>query len=169
MTPWVPKDLRFPPENAPTVAQRIRNMLVATASTGVVASAACGADILALECAGELGLNRRVILPFPRDRFRATSVADRGDEWGVRFDAILEGLGKEDIVELHPEGNDDEAYAAANVRILDEAKALATAANQRALTAVVWNGLSRGASDLTDAFRRLGIEKKLETVTVPTL
>ncbi len=163
------KDLRFPPENAPTVAQRIRNMLVATASTGVVASAACGADILALECAGELGLNRRVILPFPRDRFRATSVADRGDEWGVRFDAILEGLGKEDIVELHPEGNDDEAYAAANVRILDEAKALATAANQRALTAVVWNGLSRGASDLTDAFRRLGIEKKLETVTVPTL
>jgi len=163
------KDRRFPSGSAPTVAQRIRNMLLATASTGVVSSAACGADILTLEGAAELGLSRRVILPFPRDRFRATSVVDRGEEWGVRFDAILEELDKEDIVELTLEGSDDQAYAAANVRILEEAAALATAANQRALAAVVWNGLSRGASDLTDAFRRLAVEKKLETITVPTL
>jgi hypothetical protein len=163
------KDRRFPPENAPAVAQRIRNMLVATASTSVVASAACGADILALDCAGELCLSRRVILPFPRARFRAASVADRGEEWGVRFDAILDELDKEDIVELNLEGSDDEAYAATNVKILDEAKARATAANQRALAAVVWNGLSRGTSDLTDAFRRLAVEKKLETITIPTL
>jgi hypothetical protein len=162
-------DRRFPPENAAAVAQRIRNMMVATASTSVVSSAERGADILALESAGELGLSRRVILPFPRERFRATSVADRGEEWGVRFDAILEGLDKEDIVELNIEGSDDEAYAAANVRILDEATALAKAANQRALATVVWNGLSRGAADLTDAFRRFAVERKLETVIVPTL
>jgi len=163
------RDRRFPPENAAAVAQRIRNMMVATASTSVVSSAERGADILALESAGELGLSRRVILPFPRERFRATSVADRGEEWGVRFDAILEGLDKEDIVELNIEGSDDEAYAAANVRILDEATALAKAANQRALATVVWNGLSRGAADLTDAFRRFAVERKLETVIVPTL
>ncbi len=163
------KDRRFPAENALTVAQRIRNMLAATASTWVVASAACGADILALESAAELGLSRRVVLPFARERFRATSVADRGEEWGKRFDAILAELDKDDIVELNLEGSDDDAYAGTNVRILDEASALATAANQRALAAVVWNGLSRGASDLTDAFRRLALEKKLETITIPTL
>ncbi|HEX3471284.1 MAG TPA: hypothetical protein VHT28_08875, partial [Silvibacterium sp.] len=138
-------------------------------SATVVSSAACGADILALESAAELGLSRRVVLPFPRDRFRSTSVADRGEDWGLRFDAILDELDKSDIVELDLAGSDDDAYAAANVRILDEAMQLAAAADRCALAAVVWNGLSRGASDLTDAFRRLAVEKKLETITVPTL
>jgi hypothetical protein len=163
------RDRRFPPENETKVAQRIRNMLVATASTSVVSSAACGADILALESAAELGLSRRVVLPFSRARFRSTSVTDRGGEWGRRFDTIVADLDKEDIIGLDLEGSDDEAYAATNVRILDEAAAMATNANQRALAAVVWNGLTRGASDLTDAFRRLATEKKLETIAVPTL
>jgi hypothetical protein len=163
------RDRRFPPENAETVARRLRNILVATASTGVVSSAACGADILALESAAELGLNCRVILPFLRDRFRATSVADRGEDWGRRFDAILAGLNKGDIIELNLDGNEDQAYAAANVRILDEAAQMASAADQRVLATIVWNGLVRGASDLTDAFRQIATDRKIETVSVPTL
>ena len=161
------RDRRFPPENETLVSQRIRNMLVATASTGVVASAACGADILALENAADLGLSRRVVLPFSRDRFRTTSVADRGEEWGKRFDAIMAKLGKEDVVELGLDEKEDEAYAATNVQILDEAEKSAT--DQRVLAAIVWNGLSRGASDLTDAFRQLAVGRKIEAVSVPTL
>jgi len=159
---------RFPPENEMKVAQRLRNMLVGTASTAVVSSVACGADIMALESAGELGLNRRVVLPFPRDRFRATSVVDRGEEWGKRFDTILDGLDTSDIIELNLEGNEDEAYAATNVRILDEAMKSADV-GQRVLAAIVWNGLSRGTSDLTVAFRKLAEDRDIKTLSVPTL
>lgn len=161
------RDRRFPPENEALVSQRISNMLVATASTGVVVSAACGADILALENAADLGLSRRVVLPFSRDRFRTTSVADRGEEWGKRFDAIMEGLGRDDVIDLGLDGKEDDAYAATNVKILDEAEK--STANQRVLAAIVWNGLARGASDLTDAFRQLAVSRKIETVSVPTL
>ena len=82
--------------------------------------------ISASQVAAELGLSRRVVLPFSRARFRSTSVTDRGDEWGRRFDTIVADLDKEDIIELDLEGSDDEAYAATNVRILDEAAAMAT-------------------------------------------
>jgi hypothetical protein len=162
------QDRRFPAENEAVVAQRIRDLLVGTASTGVVASAACGADILALECAREFGLNRRVVLAFSRERFRSTSVADRGEEWGRRFDAILAGLRRDDIIELNLEGDEDAAYAATNARILDEAEKLA--AGRRVLAVVVWDGVaSVDSADLTDAFRQLAIARKLETFSIPTL
>jgi hypothetical protein len=161
------RDRRFPRENEAIVAERIRNMLVGTASTGVVCSAACGVDILALESAVQLNLGRRVVLPFARDRFRSTSVADRGEEWGKRFDAILANLKMDEIVELDLQGDDDNAYAVTNVRILEEAEKMAT--DQRALAAIVWNGLVRGGADLTDAFRQSAVDRKIETVSVPTL
>ncbi len=162
------REKRFPPENESLVAKRIRNILRGTASTGVVSSAACGADILALECAGELRLTRRVVLPFPRERFRETSVADRGEEWGRRFDAILSSLDKDDIVEMNLEGSEDDAYAAANIRILDEAAN--TAAGQTVIAMVVWNDLPRGGTaDLTDAFRKLALNREIETISVPTV
>ena len=160
---------RFPPENETVVAQRIHNMLVASASRRLVCSAACGADILALESAGQLGLSRRIILPFARDRFRATSVADRGESWGVRFDAILKQLAPEDIVELEAQGSDNDAYAAANARIVSEAISLASTQDRYALAAMVWNGLARSSTDMTDSFRQLAAKEKLEIITVPTL
>ncbi|MBV8632363.1 MAG: hypothetical protein JOZ83_15650 [Silvibacterium sp.] len=162
-------DRRFPAQNEGAVKQRIRNMLVGTASTGVVSSAACGADILALECAEELDLRQRVVLPFSRDRFRSTSVVDRGEQWGARYDAILSRLGKEDIVELNFDGSDDDAYAAANTRILDEATKMAELDGTPALAAVVWNGIARAPVDMTSAFQRLAAERKMEVVSVRTL
>ena len=163
------QDRRFPVENEKRVAARIANMLVGTVSTGVISSAACGADILALECAETQGLRRRVVLPFGRERFRSTSVADRGEEWGARFDAILSKLAEEDIVELTFDGDDDAAYAAANVRILDEAAQIAQVDDKRVMAAVVWNGVARGSSDLTEAFRQLALARKMEVVSVRTL
>ena len=92
----------------------------------VVCSGACGADILALEAAAQLGLGRRLVLPFARQKFRATSVADRGEDWGLRFDAILHQLPGEHIVELNLQQSSDQAYAAANSEILDQAEGLAS-------------------------------------------
>jgi hypothetical protein len=51
----------------------------------VVASAACGSDLIALDVAGELGLERRVILPFEPNRFAETSVEDRPGEWRTLY------------------------------------------------------------------------------------
>jgi hypothetical protein len=160
---------RFPAGKEAPVAARIRDVMVSTASHGVVCSAACGADILALEGAAQLGLTRRVVLPFSRQQFRATSVADRGEEWGRRFDTILQQLPGRAIVELNLSTDDAEAYATVNAKILDEAAEWAASTGRRALAAVVWNGFSRGATDLTDAFRRLAVDRNLETIPVPTL
>jgi hypothetical protein len=160
---------RFPPENEAMVAVRIRNVMVSAASQAVVCSAACGADILALEAAAQLGLGRRVVLPFSRQQFRATSVADRGEEWGRRFDAILQQMPSEDILELNLQGGNTEAYATTNSKIIDEAAGWASMTGRRTLAMLVWNGFSRGGTDLTDGFRRLAVERKLEVIPVPTL
>src|SRR5947209_320182 len=77
---------RFPLENREKVGNRIRDFLAEHGATALVCSAACGADLLALEAAEELGLRRRILLPFAPDRFRATSVTDRPGEWGPLFD-----------------------------------------------------------------------------------
>jgi len=73
------------------------------------------------------------------------------------------------IVELNPPQNSDQAYAAANSEILDQAEGLASAAGLRALAMVVWNGLSRGPTDWTDQFRKLAVDRKLELIPVSTL
>jgi hypothetical protein len=162
---------RFPANNEAEVAERMRIMMLATACRAVACSAACGSDILALESAAQLGLNRRVVLPFSRAEFRATSVTDRGEEWGRRFDRILGQLRSGDIVELKPDGGgDSQAYAAANSRIIDEATGeWAEAPGWHPLALVVWNGFSRGASDVTDAFRKLAEGRKLESISLSTL
>ena len=160
---------RFPPENEAMVAVRIRNMMVSAASQAVVCSAASGADILALEGAMHLGLGRRVVLPFSRQQFRATSVADRGEDWGRRFDLILQQMQSEDILELNLQGGNNEAYATANAKIIDQAVGWASTTGRRALAMVVWNGYSRGATDLTDGFRGASVGRKLEVIPVPTL
>lgn len=160
---------RFPPENEAMVAVRIRNAMVSAASQAVVCSAACGADILALEGAAQLGLARRVVLPFARQHFRAKSVADRGEDWGRRFDAILQQLQSEDILELNLPSGNDAAYAAVNAKIIEEAVAWASMTGRRALAMIVWNGFSRGATDLTEGFKRVALDRKLEVISVPTL
>jgi Tetratricopeptide Repeats-Sensor len=160
---------RFPAENEVLVAKRLRTMMVATACRGVVCSAACGTDILALESAGALGLERRVVLPFAVEKFRAMSVTDREEAWGERFDRILEQLPSRDVLVLTPVGDASQAYAAANAAILEEAAAWGSVCEQQTLALVVWNGLSRGPSDVTNGFRKLAEQKKLECVSVSTL
>ena len=53
-------------------------------------SAACGADILCLEAVRELGGETHVVLPFPAEEFRRTSVEIAAGDWGARFDRLLE-------------------------------------------------------------------------------
>ena len=74
---------RFPVENIELVRRRLRELFERERPEALVSSAACGADLIALDEAGALGIRRRVILPFDRRRFRETSVIDRPGRLGT--------------------------------------------------------------------------------------
>lgn len=154
---------RFPLCNVPLVRQRLCELLLLQPTETVVCSAACGADLLALEVAGQLGLRRRVILPTPVEAFRQTSVVDRPGEWGTLFDDVVHAAaGAGDLVVLPQAGESSHAgYLRVNQAILEEALALAQPLNPwvlprpdetPVLAVVVWDGAPRGADDVTAAF-----------------
>ncbi len=57
----------FPLANVARVRQELHDLLVKLKPLALVSSAACGADLLALDEAGALGIRRRVVLPFDAD------------------------------------------------------------------------------------------------------
>jgi hypothetical protein len=148
--------VRFPLANTEAVGGRLQALLRAEQSRTLVCSAACGADLIALDVAGALGLRRRVVLPFAPERFRDTSVTDRPSDWGPPFDRIIKEVRAEgDLVVLSLDQGDDDAYAAANETILNEAQALAGGEPSQVIAIIVWEGRSRGEGDLTEGFASL--------------
>lgn len=146
---------RFPLENASAVGERIAAFLVRHRAQALVSAAACGADLLALEAAGALGLRRVVVLPFAADRFRVESVIDRpGGEgrWGSAFDRVLSELPAADLLVLGNAGHGTEAFAKANEGIIDNALRLATELNTEAIAVIVWDGKPRADDDVTAQF-----------------
>ena len=141
---------RFPLANTELVRGRLQALLRAEQSDALVCSAACGADLIALDVAGALGLRRRVVLPFAPERFRETSVTDRPGDWGPLFDRIIgEVRAKGDLVVLGLDEGDDATYAAANEAILNEAETLAGGEPSQVVAIIVWEGAlaRRGRSD----------------------
>jgi hypothetical protein len=157
------KEARFPVLNVETVRKGIRAVLQNKNATVLVSSAACGADLIALSEAGQLGLRRRVILPLERERFRDTSVTDRPGEWGPIYDQVLDEVEAAGDLVILQNGSDGEAYSAANHAILDEAVALATAVHKPAVAVLIWDGVSRGDHDLTEEF---GVEARKRGLAV---
>jgi hypothetical protein len=163
------EDSHFPLRNVELVRQRMRAMLHASAATTMVSSAACGADLIALSEARELRLRRRIVLPFARDRFRITSVADRPGNWGPLYDEILDEAEVADDLRVLVESSDEHGYRVVNRAILDATSAFMKELRQPASAVLVWEGASRGDADITGDF---GIEAKrrglpvLEVLTV---
>jgi hypothetical protein len=151
---------RFPLEQVPLVSQRVADALRELRATALVCSAACGADIVALEQAERLGVRRRVILPFAPQRFRQTSVTDRPGDWGPKFDRqIASVVAARDLLVLDVAGDDNVGYAAANKAIVGEAIELAgskgAACEQRRIALLVWEGSARADGDATADFGSL--------------
>jgi len=143
---------RFPLPNVPIVERRLHELFEREAATTLVSSAACGADLIALGVAGNRRMRRRVVLPFSRDRFRASSVTDRPGDWGPIYDRMLGELDQTGDVVTLQEGSGDTAYAAANEAILLEAATLARQAGTDVLAVLVWEGMPRPGDDMTAAF-----------------
>ena len=80
---------RFPPSLEPGVREALRERLAAIGPLAVYGSAACGADLLCLEIARELGCETHIVLPFPPQDFVRTSVDFAGGRWRERFDRSL--------------------------------------------------------------------------------
>jgi hypothetical protein len=135
----------------------------------LVCSAACGADQVALEAAGVMGLTRRVILPFDESRFRVTSVVDRGVEWGAPFDKMMAELRAANAVITLPGGADDTAsYAAANLTILDDAQALARVVKAAVVAVLVAEG-EKAYEGAEGSFAEEAKRRGLPTVSISTL
>ena len=109
----------------------------------------------------QLGVLRRVVLPFSIEEFREASVTDRPGDWGPRFDRALRNA---QVVLLGFQQDDDEAYPKTNIAILEEAASLG-----EATAVIVWDGQSRGSSDYTAHFRSEAESRGMPVIEVSTL
>lgn len=160
---------RFPAQNVSIVEQRIRLLFEEHKAQALVCSAANGADLLALAVAGELGIHREIILPFPADVFRELSVTDRLGDWGWRFDRVITDLeGPHQITLLDTAAKGAAAYMLANQAILDRAALLGCEKKQAVWAVIVWNGASGGNQDITLAFRDAAQAAGIRIIEVPT-
>ena len=166
---------RFPFDQVDRVGMEIADRLRRTRAVALVCSAACGADLIALETAQQMGLPTRIVLPFSATRFRETSVVDRPhpEFWGSMFDrATSAARAHGNLIELDAVEADD-AYSMANGVIIREARKLAGVKNQerslRLIALVVWEGASRGPDDNTNKFVQLAQESGFRIEQVLTL
>ena len=163
-------EARFPLANVASVRAKIAAVLRAHHVAALVASAACGADLIGLDVAATLGLRRRIVLPFPVREFREKSVTNRPGEWGGLFDRLVaDAQATGELVVIDPVGGkDDAAYLAATEAIIGQVEELAEERGAERLAITVWEGQARSGTDLTETFRRLAQQAGFAPVTVLT-
>lgn len=152
---------RFPAAIEAGVREAIRSRLAALQPLAVYGSAACGADLLCLEVARELGAETHIVLPFPPAAFRRASVDFAGGDWGDRFERALAGADSVTIASDHQASGSVATFEYANL-ILTGMGALRAQLLQTELRALaVWDpsapGLSGGAAALTALWQAQGL------------
>jgi hypothetical protein len=161
---------RFPADRIDDVALAIRQRLATDDVRVLVCSAACGADLLALSAAAELGRRRRIVLPFAVELFRERSVVDRPGAypWGERYDAFVrEAQASGDLVLLGFDLADAAAFEKTNERILDEALALAFGTGEKTEALAVWDAPRRTDRDYTEHFVRQAEFRRMPVTSIP--
>lgn len=158
-------EARFPRHNVSEVREKIRRVLEKQKPVAVVSSAACGADLLFLDVAGEMHLPRHILLPSNPEEFRMSSVTDRPGDWGELYSEALRTSTVE-VLKL-PEGQ--KGYLETNLKLLDRAQALAAREHTTAEALVVWNQKSRGSDDVTAHFLEQAKLRKIHVLQISTL
>jgi hypothetical protein len=158
---------KFPLANVDRVRREAERFLRERRPAVVVGSAACGADLLVLEAGGRLGIRCRVVLPFDRATFRATSVTDRPGNWGPRFDEVVAAVAPGDLIELPFDSNDATAYEQTNVEIFRQCETLASH-HEPCVALILWNRETRGKGDVTEAFLNEAERRGWPTVQIQT-
>lgn len=161
---------RFPFKMTDVVYARIRKVFQNNNIRVLISSAACGADLLAQKAACELGIERHIILPFERKRFRTTSVTDRPGGWGELFDEICEEAeSKGNLIVLEGfEDDETKAYSAVTAEILERAENL-LGKNGQILAVAVWEGKAKDETDETASFIKKAKNRNLKIKEVSTI
>jgi hypothetical protein len=166
------KAIRFPLENVEKVRENLRKFFASIRPEVLVSSGACGADLLALEVAGSMGILRSMVLPFDPAIFKTTSVIDRPGEWGPLFDKICHEVAHEEKIQLQGYSkNDDAKYLKINIDILERAEALAEkyGVSKRLMAVIVWEGKPKGSDDTTADFKSEALKRNFEIKEISTL
>lgn len=159
-------DVRFPLAEEEHVLHKLLRRFRQEHVVRLVCSAACGADILALEAANELAIPATVILPFAPNIFRKISVTDRPGDWGERFDRLMKAaLDRDDLIQLGFDPSHKHAFSATNHRIIET---VLGSEIPRRLAFAVWEGRSRGEDDSTAEFLKMALSQGYEKRTVLT-
>lgn len=156
----------FPLHRVDAVRDALADTFASLQPAGIVASAACGGDLLALAVAGECGVLRRIVLPYEISRFRATSVVDRPGNWGAIFDRVIAEVSAEcGTVVLTSRGR--RAFSDATARIVLDAEEAARIHGATVEAVLVgWSGSSRRGSH-TAALRRFAVGRGWPVHEIP--
>ncbi|MEO7961710.1 MAG: hypothetical protein ABIR19_09190 [Ginsengibacter sp.] len=149
---------RFPSSNVEMVSTKLKRFLSANDIDFIVSSGACGADLIALDMAGQVNIPRKMVLPFDAETFRATSVIDRPGNWGLLFDKIYVDLQKESgVIELPYEKDESSVYEKTNFDILDTADEMFRRqqglADEKKVAVIIWEGVPKDSNDTTNHFK----------------
>lgn len=152
---------RLPSACAPAVKEAIAEALSESGSLIGYSSAACGSDLLFLECMQNSRGETNVILPFAQEDFFATSVAYAGEEWIDRARSAMEHSTSVEEAGRGSYRGDDLLFTHANRIILGKAILRSRLLETQPLLLSVWDGRSRGepggTSETVAAWRRLGL------------
>lgn len=136
---------RFEPRMEDAVRNDIRSRIEAMAPVASYGSAACGADILCLECVRELGGEMHIVLPFPVEQFIETSVDLRGDvSWTRRFERLLEDADEVLVIGEKPPAGEASTYEYANLIMTGLARLRAQMLDTNLQGVAVWDGQESG-------------------------
>lgn len=141
---------RFPLDRVGQVRTALEALFDAENVGLLVCSAACGADLIALEIARRKAIRYLIVLPFAIERFRQSSVIDRPGNWGPLFDEVIDSVPASQLTVLNLSGEADDAYEAATREIVRQAAAAAAPAT--ALAIAVWEGKGHRGTDATESF-----------------
>ena len=166
------KAVSFPIKNINSVRAKLKTLFILLKPSMLVCSGSCGADLLALEVAGELGIARSMVIPFAPELFKSRSVEDRPGGWAAIFDKVCEQVKREEkVLAMNYPANDDDAYRKTNIHILNRAQILAeTPGDIKDVRAViVWDLGPKGEKDTSAHFKNEAEKRGLEIVEINTL
>jgi class 3 adenylate cyclase len=136
---------RFPASLEASLRDELRASLVELRPLAAYGSAACGADILCHELVRELGGEIHVVLPFPAEEFRRTSVETAPGNWGERFDRVLEGADSVTVASDHRATGSDASFEYASLLLTGLGRLRARLLDTSLRGLAVWDAYGDGA------------------------
>jgi len=164
--------ISFPMKNIAAVRAKLKELFISLKPSLLVSSGSCGADLLALEVAGELGIARSMVIPFVPELFKSRSVEDRPGDWAGLFDRMYEQVSKEEkVLVMNYPADDCNAYRKTNIDILNRARILSeNSADEKDIRAViVWESGDKGEQDITAHFRNAAKQRGYKIEEINTL